>query len=48
VKFYFMVVDREGFPMSDASGLGARISGAQDKDARLRAAMDAIIAERVG
>ena len=48
VKFYFMVVDREGFPLAEPSQLAGRISGAAAKDARLREAFDGLVAERAG
>lgn len=40
IKFYFMVVDKEGFPLQDRSGLEERIRLCQEKERKLLAEFD--------
>lgn len=47
IKFYFMVVDREGFPLSDAQALRGKIADCRGKEESLTDAFNILIAERV-
>jgi phosphoglucomutase len=48
IKFYFMVVDKEGLPVTDSAALAAKIEACRAKEQRLRADFDALAKARVG
>ena len=47
IKFYFMVVDREGFPLAERAELASRIERCAAKEKALTESFDALITERV-
>ncbi|MBX7247376.1 MAG: phospho-sugar mutase [Candidatus Sumerlaeaceae bacterium] len=47
IKFYFMVVDRDSFPLADRAALAGRIEACQAKEQKLLKDFDAITAQRV-
>jgi phosphoglucomutase len=48
IKFYFMVVDREGFPTTDRAFMLERLAGCQTKDAGIREAFGKLVNDRLG
>jgi phosphoglucomutase len=47
IKFYFMVVDREGFPNTAPGFMEARLQSCQTKDQSLREAFSQVVADRL-
>jgi phosphoglucomutase len=47
IKFYFMVVDRQGFPLADKAELEQRIAQCSDKEQRLLKAFQDLTASRL-
>jgi phosphoglucomutase len=47
IKFYFMVVDREGFPSQDPAFIQTRLQGCQKKDQALREAFAMLVNRRL-
>lgn len=46
VKFYFMVVDKEGFPVQDAAKIASRVLACEAKEKQLQEAFDKLSSER--
>jgi phosphomannomutase len=47
IKFYFMVVDREGFPAPDRDYMLKHLEACQQKDSALRTAFSAVVNQRL-
>lgn len=47
IKFYFMVVDKEGFPLADSSQLAARVAGCKEKQENLMRDFDSLTSKLV-
>ncbi|MCX7717340.1 MAG: phospho-sugar mutase [Candidatus Sumerlaeaceae bacterium] len=48
IKFYFMVVDKQGLPVTDTAALTAKMEACRAKEQRLRTDFDALAAARAG